>query len=212
MTKEESKKTPKRGKGRQRSLDREKDLFKDIKVIWRQGYEPACLTDLCSAMEIKVSSLYAAFGSKAKLFLEAVNYYEETYWLPLAEKLESEPDVYLGIDKFFKQAAHILISPDTPCGCLVVLAAVNISEDEREVIDVIKALRMETKAMFARRLQPAVDDGQLPAETDVASLAGAFSTMLEGLSIQSRDGLSPVEMERIASHALRLLPEKRQPA
>lgn len=118
----------------------------------------------------------------------------------------ANPDLYQGLDDFFKESARILLSPDSPCGCMVVLAAINISDDAEDVISAISELRFITKDMFATRLRQGIADGQLPQDTDVMALAGALNTMLEGLSIQARDGLSQNELERIASLAVRMLP------
>jgi Transcriptional regulator len=199
-----------RGKGRPRSFDREKALTRALDVFWQRGYEPASIAELCRAMEINPPSLYSAFGNKAGLFLEAVSFYEKTYWEDASQKLMTEPDIYRGFADYFMESARILLSPDSPCGCMVVLGAINVSDNAGEIVTAIKELRFATKDMFAKRLRRGIDDGQLPADTDVAALAGAFNTMLEGLSIQARDGLSLAEFERIAAHAARLLPD-RQP-
>lgn len=199
-----------RGKGRPRCFDRDKALSKALNVFWRRGYEPASIVELCQAMGINPPSLYSAFGNKAKLFLEAVNFYEKTYWEAPSKKLMSDPDIYRGIEVFFQEAAHILVSPDSPCGCMVVLATINVCADAEEIVRAIRELRMATKDLFAELLQRGIDDGQLPLDTDVIALAGAFNTMLEGLSIQARDGLSPSELERISAYAVKLLPERQR--
>ena len=200
-----------RGKGRPRSFDREKALTQALNVFWRRGYEPASIAELCKGMGINAPSLYAAFGNKASLFLEAVRFYEAKYWDAPSKKLMEDPDIYHGFDEFFRTSAHILLSPDSPCGCMVVLAAINVSENAEEVTKAIRELRLITKDMFAQRLRRGIAEGQLPGNTDVSALAGAFNTMLEGLSIQARDGLSPSELENIASHAVRLLPDGESP-
>lgn len=163
-------------------------------------------------MEINPPSLYSAFGNKASLFMEAVNFYEKTYWEAPSKKFIAEFDIYRAVDEFFKDSARILLSPDLPCGCMVVLAAINVSADAQEITASIRELRFATKDMFAERIRRGIADGQLPLDTDVTALAGAFTTMLEGLSIQARDGLSPAELERIASHAVRLLPDRQSNA
>lgn len=197
-----------RGKGRPRCFDRDEALVRALEVFWRRGYEPASISELCKAMGINAPSLYSSFGNKAQLFLEAVNFYEKTYWEAPSKKLLENPDLYQGLDEFFRESARILLSPDSPCGCMVVLAAINISDDAEDVISAIRALRFMTKDMFAARLRQGIADGQLPPDTDVTALAGALNTMLEGLSIQARDGLSQDELERIASHAVRMLPDR----
>lgn len=89
---------------------------------------------------------------------------------------------------------------------MVVLAAINISDEEKEIIEAVRKLRMETKKMFSDRLRQAIQDGQIPADTDVPALSGALNTLLEGLSIQARDGLFQSELKAIAAHAVRMLP------
>lgn len=78
-------------------------------------------------MDINPPSLYAAFGSKAELFLEAVNYYERTFWDAPRERMLREENVYDAVHNFFEESAVILTSQEVPCGCLVVLAAINVS-------------------------------------------------------------------------------------
>ena len=91
---------------------------------------------------------------------------------------------------------------------MVVLAAINISETEKKIIESVRELRLATKKMFADRLRQAIQDGQIPPDTDVPALAGALNTLLEGLSIQARDGLFQSELKAIAAHAVRMLPAR----
>ncbi len=79
-----------RGKGRPRNFDRDKALLCALDVFWRRGYEPASIAELCQAMEINPPSLYSAFGNKASLFMEAVSFYEKTYWDAPSKKLMAE--------------------------------------------------------------------------------------------------------------------------
>lgn len=195
-----------RSKGRPRAFDRAQALRSALEVFWRRGYAPASVAELCKAMRINPPSLYATFGNKAALFLEALRHYEHTYWDGPSRRFQEEPDVYAAVEHFFRDAARILLSPHTPCGCMVVLAAVNIAEDEAEIIAAVRELRQATETLFAERLRRAVQEGQLPPDMPVEPLAGALNTLLEGLSLQARDGLSLSELSAIAGLAVRLLP------
>lgn len=197
-----------RGKGRPREFDREQALRAALELFWQEGYEPASVAQLCAVMGINPPSLYASFGNKAALFLEAVRHYEETFWHEASARFLAEPDLFRAVEEFFATAARILLSPETPCGCMLVLAAVNISPRETEIIAAIREMRMATKAMFADRLRRAVEDGQLPPATDVPALAGALNALLEGLSLQARDGLSQPELAAMAARAVHLLPPR----
>ena len=108
-----------RGKGRPRAFDRGLALHRALEVFWQQGYAPASVASLCKAMKINPPSLYATFGNKATLFLEALRHYEQTYWEAPAQRFLAAPDIYAAVEDFFQEAAQILLSPETPCGCMV---------------------------------------------------------------------------------------------
>lgn len=195
-----------KNRGRPREFDRQQALERALKLFWEKGYEPASVAELCAAMEINPPSLYAAFGNKASLFLEAARQYEQEYWTAPNKKLLAEPDVYKAIGEYFEAAARILLSPDAPCGCLVTLGAVNISSSEVEIISELKKLRNDMRNLFAERLRSAIKAGQIPADTDVPALSGALNALLEGLALQARQGLFLSELKAMAALAPRLLP------
>lgn len=195
-----------KARGRPREFDRQQALEEALKIFWAKGYEPASVAELCAAMHINPPSLYAAFGNKSGLFLEAARYYEHFYWDGLTKRLMATPDVYKAIENYFLEAVKILISPDAPCGCLVTLGAVNISDSEKEIIQRLREMREAKRKMFAERMRQAILAGQISPETDVPALSGALNALLEGLSMQAREGLFLSELKAMASLAARLLP------
>ncbi|MEA1831270.1 TetR/AcrR family transcriptional regulator [Methylobacterium durans] len=195
-----------RSKGRPRSFDREHALHRALEVFWKRGYEPATMGELCAAMGINPPSLYAAFGNKASLFMEAVEHYETTYWAAPWRKLDEEPSLRAAMERFLLDAAAVLSSLDAPCGCMVVLATANVSPEAQDVHDAMKALREVSRANFLRRFEHAIAAGDLPSGTDVSALAAVFTTVLQGMSVQARDGAQREELERIARASLAMLP------
>jgi AcrR family transcriptional regulator len=195
-----------RSKGRPRSFDRAKALEAALRTFWKLGYEPASVPELCSAMGVNPPSMYAAFGSKAALFIEAMEHYERSYWEEPGRRFLAEPDLRRAVAGYFDDAARILLSPETPCGCMVVLAAVNLADSAGKVAQAVRRLRMATKEMFALRLRKAAGEGLIPPDTDIPALAGTLNALLEGLSLQARDGLSQNELRAMAAHAASLIP------
>jgi AcrR family transcriptional regulator len=94
-----------------------------------------------------------------------------------------------------------------PAG-MVILAATNVSPEVQKVNEALRALRREGKGCFLARLKRAVKDGQLPPGTDVEALASTLNTMLEGMSLQARDGVARGELNRVAATVMALLPGK----
>ncbi len=198
--------TGKRARGRPRAFDRDTALYTALKIFWKYGFEPASISELCQAMDINPPSLYAAFGNKSALFLEAARYYERMFWTEPNRRLMAEPDIHKAIATYFQDAAAILLAPDAPCGCMIVVSAINISEAETEIISELGAMRDNTRKMFADRLRVAIQAGQIPVDTDVPALAGCLNALLEGLSLQARSGIFLSELKAMASLAPRLLP------
>lgn len=160
------------GRGRPRAFDRNEALKAALRVFWPHRYAPASVAELCKAMGNNAPSLYAAFGSKAGLFLEALHFYEDSYWDEPAQRLLARPNLFRALVNFFTEAAHILLGPDSPCGCMVVLAAINVGDDATPVMDEVHKLRLATCNLFAERLRRAVQDGQLAAECDIDAIVG----------------------------------------
>ena len=63
--------------GRPAEYDKEHSLNAALAVFWRKGYEATSLADLCEAMGMSKSTLYAVFGDKRQLFLSAIRAYSE---------------------------------------------------------------------------------------------------------------------------------------
>lgn len=193
-----------RSRGRPRTFDRDVALARALSVFWQRGYEPATIVELCAAMEINPPSLYAAFGNKAQLFMEAARHYKKVYWNAAWGRLAAAPDIREGMAGFFREAASILTSQDVPCGCLIILAATNVSAEGQAVNEALRSLRMEGFDCFLARIERAVGEGQLPVDTDAGVLAAAFNTVLEGMSLRARDGVSRSELEHVGAIAMRM--------
>ncbi len=66
--------------GRPRAFDRSAALDAAMRLFWEHGYETTSLDQLKRAMgSLSPASFYAAFGSKAALFKEALARYRSTY-------------------------------------------------------------------------------------------------------------------------------------
>jgi len=193
-------------RGRPCAFDRDAALNAALDVFWKRGYEPATISELCAAMGINPPSLYAAFGNKSALFLEAASHYESVYWDAAWERLGASSSVVNGVERFFDDAADILTAPATPCGCMIVLAAVNISDGADDVCNTLKALRGQGVARFRALLDKGIASGELRQDTSVGIVAEALKTLLEGLSIRARDGTSRQELANIGAQAVRMLP------
>jgi AcrR family transcriptional regulator len=196
-----------RNRGRPRSFDREEAVERAMLIFWRQGYEGTSLTQLTEAMGINPPSLYAAFGDKQRLFQEVLDRYQDRAGICVGRALSDEPTARAGIHRMLRDAAIGLTRPDCPKGCMVVAAQSSTAPDPlRE--DLVRR-RNESQAAIQKRLEQAIAEGELSAETDAAALAAFFSTVFQGMTIQARDGAGPERLLAVADAAMRAWPEPR---
>jgi len=178
-------------RGRPRSFDRAKALLQAMKVFWASGYEAATLNDLQKAMGgITAPSFYAAFGSKEKLFREAVELYSKTLGAPMIGALDEQPTARGAVEALLEAAVEAFCKPGAPRGCMLVLGAMNSSPANRSVRDHLRGLRARRHKLIRLRLERGVKEGELPKGLDLDAIASFYATVIDGLAIQARDGAS----------------------
>jgi len=178
-------------RGRPRRFDREDALWRAMKVFWALGYEGATLADLQKAMGgITAPSLYAAFGSKEELFREAVELYSRTLGAPMRKALAEKPTARASLEALLQAAVEAFCKPGAPRGCMLVLGAINSMPANKSVQDYLRGLRARRQKVIQQRLQRGVAEGELPSGLDLSALASFYTTVVDGLAIQARDGAS----------------------
>jgi AcrR family transcriptional regulator len=192
-------------RGRPRGFDRDIALRRAMEVFWELGYDGASMSDLTTAMGINSPSLYAAFGDKEALFRAAVELYCRSEGSHTARALREQPTAYAAIEAMLRDNIATYTDPGLPNGCMVVLAGATYATRTASVREFLTRARGRTTADIRARLDRGVIDGDLAPDADTASLAMLYSTVLYGLSIQARDGVSPGELSAAVDSALRPL-------
>jgi AcrR family transcriptional regulator len=188
--------------GRPRGFDRDAALEAAMFLFWRKGFAATSMNDLCDAMGVRSPSLYAAFGSKEALYLEAVEHYVRTQGPPVWDKLAEGATARAGIENLLMAGTESLPkSRATPAGCMAVLAAVG-DEWPAAITRVVKKVRLEMLGMLRSRLETAVAKGELTASTDIDGLSRFYLSVFQGMAIQARDGASQAELKAVAATAM----------
>jgi AcrR family transcriptional regulator len=193
--------TPRRG--RPRAFDRETALQAAMQVFWERGFEGARVRDLTKAMGLNAPSLYATFGSKEDLFREAVAYYNAPERSPTTIALQRPGPIRDAVEAMLRDNAREYADPDTPPGCLIVLAGIAYSTESAMLRDLLKECRDQDRERLLGRVRSSIASGELPARLDAEHLASFMMTVLYGLSIQARDGATLDELQSTVDLAMR---------
>jgi len=192
--------------GRPREFDRDAALEAAMLLFWRKGFAAASMSDLCDAMGISSPSLYAAFGSKEALYLEAVEYYARTIGPPVWDKLAGGATARAGIENLLIAWTESLPkSRATPAGCMALLAAVG-DEWPATIVRVVKKVRLEMLDTLRSRLETAVAKGELTASTDIDGLSRFYLSVFQGMAVQAKDGATSAELRAVAAAAIAAWP------
>src|SRR6202012_738779 len=111
--------TQRRGRGRPRSFDRAEAVDRAMRLFWERGFEGTSLEDLMDVMDLNPSSFYSAFGSKQKLYIEAMDQYFVGPGGYFREAMTSHPDVRTAVSAAFERAAEACTSEEFPVGCMI---------------------------------------------------------------------------------------------
>jgi AcrR family transcriptional regulator len=192
--------------GRPRGFDRDVALEAAMLLFWRKGFAATSMSDLCDAMGISSPSLYAAFGSKEALYLEAVEYYARTIGPPVWDKLAEGATARAGIENLLIAWTESLPkSRATPAGCMALLAAVG-DEWPATIVRVVKKVRLEMLGTLRSRLETAVAKGELTASTDIDGLSRFYLSVFQGMAVQAKDGATSAELRSVAAAAMAAWP------
>ncbi|MEU9438052.1 TetR/AcrR family transcriptional regulator [Streptomyces sp. NPDC048252] len=191
--------------GRPRGFDADEALERAMLVFWKHGYEGASTAGLTNAMGISTTSMYAAFGNKEKLFRKVLERYTEGPSAYLARALE-EPTALGVATAILAGTVRTTTRPAQPHGCLGVQSALATSDAGQEVHDLLVAWRTNGYSCVRERFQRAVDDGELPTQTDAGLLARCLTTFAYGLAVQAASGVCRDELQEMADAFLRNWP------
>jgi AcrR family transcriptional regulator len=190
-------------RGRPRTFDPDIALGRALDVFWERGYEGTSLSDLAEAMGIKSASIYACFGSKENLFRQVMALYGATAGEPPRRALREEPTAQAAIHAMLQATADQITQPDHPHYCMLILAAPTGAIENHAVRQFLADGRHGQYAEIKARLSRGVTDGDLLAPAvGLDAMARYYATVVQGLSIQARDGATRADLEAVITCAM----------
>ncbi|CAH0271598.1 transcriptional regulator, TetR family [Agrobacterium fabrum] len=186
----------KRRRGGPRTFNREEAIDIAMRLFWRHGYEGVSLNDLTTAIGIAPPSLYAAFGSKAQLYREALDRYGGIPGALL--NLDAASTLDEVVATILRQGADAVTDPGGERGCMVSSGMLQCAEEHAPLALTVSKRRDAMRDAIAEALGRWLD----PERSK--SLGRFLAVVLQGMSVQARDGATRSELEEVIQEALRV--------
>ncbi len=176
-------------------------------LFWAHGYESTSLSELTAAMGVTPPSIYAAFGDKKGLFLEAVELYLGG---PVTSEsiIEEATTAREAAQRLLDVSAIGFTGSTTPPGCLLASSAISCSAASADVQAELASRRRSIERLLKQRIARDITSGELHSETDADALAGHVMAVIQGMSTLARDGAPRKKLVRVASTAMRAFPTR----
>jgi TetR/AcrR family transcriptional repressor of nem operon len=170
---------------RTKQYDREKVIATAMDLFWDRGYHATGVADLEAAMGINKFSLYAAFGSKRGLLLQALDHYARTWQAATFARLDPrEPaESILGVFEFASRLPERIGHN----GCFLLSIGQEFNHADPEILSRVEALYANLELRFQACLRALPRRAPL-AKRDTTAAAAFLRTLLEGVLARSRHG------------------------
>ena len=193
-------------RGRPRAYDAQTALNQATDAFWRTGYSGTSLDNIAQATGMNPPSLYAAFGNKHSLYLEALTRYWDMSLGATREALAKDRPLPEALMLAYEAALSIYFGgKGSARGCFVIGTAVaEAAEDAAIRSSVAAGLRM-IDADFEARFRKAVEMGELKPDADPAALAVVASATMHSIAVRARAGMRRSELREIARKAVNII-------
>lgn len=190
---------------RPRSFDEKQVLTAVCDQFWGTGYAATSLEDLMRVSGLGKGSLYAAFGDKHQLFLQALRGYTDARHEELRTALAETPRAL--------DALRTLLEAPTDAGarrgCLMANSTYELGHADPEVLAHARRTYDKSTALIGDCVARAQREGDVPAGADPIALARALLAAQQGLVFMGRTGLDTATLAATArSLAAQLLPDR----
>jgi len=191
--------------GRPWSFDREKAVETAMRLFWRSGYEGVSIGDLTREIGVAPPSLYAAFGNKAGLYREALDRYEEKFGSLDLASIEKAASLTEAVRALLEGAVRAVTHPNREPGCMISSGLTACHPDHLSLARDAAARRNAMRERIAEALRP------FASASEVQRLARHLAAVMQGISIQARDGATPVELQEIVEDVVSGLKHRPEP-
>ncbi len=192
----------KRGRGRPKTIDRERAIEAAMASYWREGLYALSLNELCRRTGVSKPALYREFGSEDGLMEAALARYRLLVVCPLLELLASDAPFSATLDRLVTVMTE---ERGLPAGCLFTEMRVARRRPGTETWALVQSIVQERRAAFERRYTRALVSKEANPELSASFAARYLDAQLTSLLVHMAVGEPTEQVRSQAQLALSVL-------
>lgn len=189
---------------RPKSFDPEHALSKAIELFRMRGYSATFMHEIAQYVGVSRSSLYATFGGKRALFVQALRHDCQVHREAGLRNLETAAAPRQAIIDLFESAAAADGGDTAPPHVLVLIStAIELLPDDREVAAVVREELAALEAGIRDAVERGIAGGEIARQVDATQAARTVLSLFLGTRLLMRN--KPV-LRAVADQVRTLLP------
>ncbi len=163
------------------------------------------MQELVDCMGIGRGSLYATFGDKHSLFVQALRRYDKHYREDWADRLRATKAPKEAIMAAFHEIIACAMDEGRSEGCLLVNTSLELSPHDQEVGAIVSNCFEEMEQFFKEQLEKGKATGEIPTDLSSDQTAKSLLALLVALRVFSRSRRDPALFSSLADQAEALI-------
>ncbi|MEL6316517.1 MAG: helix-turn-helix domain-containing protein [Pseudomonadota bacterium] len=191
--------------------DRDRALRAALELFWRDGYSRVSMKELEAALDMRPGSIYAAFGSKERLFEEALRLYGARALDELEARLAEAPSPIAGLAAHVRRLGARAEAPAQ--ACFLAKTLLDTPSDDAVLRPAAEGLMREAEAAFAAAFRDARAHGEIASSAEPVRLARRLQAEIVGLrAFAQRTDAAPEAVTQLADDIAQDLERMRRDA
>jgi AcrR family transcriptional regulator len=186
-------------------FDRDKVIELACALFWEKGFNGTSTRDIQQTVNMRPGSIYAAFGSKQGLYIEAVEYYANMMKSILNEYVNNADSSLSGLEMFVR---HVLI--DNTEGmldetCMLVKGSIEFNSTTPILLTKNQHLLAEFENTLCRIFETAIQNAELSDAHDALDYARSFQIQFTGIRSYIKRGSDHLVLDKLITQLFEIL-------
>jgi TetR/AcrR family transcriptional repressor of nem operon len=191
-------------RGKPLSFDRDEVLAKAMELFWKNGFQNTGMSELLDHMGIQRQSFYNTFGSKEKIFIEAMALYARTMAREITAVLNQPDNPIKNVLQVLAMMREMVVGAHAS-GCLLGNSIAEFGLNNPEISALLKEKIGQLAKAFTRAFTQAIEQGLLPKTKDPSALAHSLIAMIQGMALLSKLGYTDEMLSDVMKTAEELI-------